>query len=262
MTLELNGINLSYPWLYDVSRGKIPGASFIRKFGAIDSIDTGTPASVWEYGVTSGAEMYTFSSNGVADIDTISSSSTSDTVVVKIEGLSSDGSEVVQEATLNGQNKVTLTTPLWRFNRAYNTNGTDLVGDVYVYVDGAITLGVPDDKTTVRGYISAGEGQTLQSVYTIPKDVTGYFMGLEASFTKGVGATAVSAILTGRTREYGKVFRTQDKFNLISVGSSSKVYNFPIPLPFLELTDFCPCAEVSASGVGVSWSYTILLIDN
>ena len=89
-----------------------------------------------------------------------------------------------------------------------------------------------------------------------------YFMGLEASLTKGVGATVVTANLMGSVREFGHQTRVQDEFNLISSGTSSKTYNFPVPLLFAEKTDFCPLAEVSANGVGVSWAFTVVLVDN
>ena len=249
-------------FLIEVSKGNVPGHTLDRKFGSIDSIQADTPADVWEYGVTSGAERYTFSADGVADIDTMSSSSGSDTVIMTIIGLDADGEPVTQSKALTGQTKVTLDTPLWRVNRAYNSNGIDLVGNVYIYVDGAITLGVPNDVTTVRGYVSAGEGQTLQTIYTVPAGFTAYFMGLESSITKGVGATVVTANLRGRTRDFGRVFRTQDEFTLISSGSSGRVLRFPIALPFAAKTDFCPIVDVSANDVGASWAFTILLVQD
>lgn len=258
--LHLKNATASDP--LSISQGLVNGRSIERKFGSIAAVQASTPADVWEYGVTPGAEIYTFSDNGVADIDTISSSNSSDSVAITIEGLDVNGTLVSQNATLDGQNKVTLSTPLWRVNRAFNSNSTDLVGNVYIYVDGAISSGVPDVVTTVRGYISAGNGQTLQSVYTVPAGKTAYFVGIEASLTKGVGATAVSALFQGSTRAYGKIFRIQDEFNLISTGTSSKTYNLPLPLPFSERTDFCPRVNVSANNLGVSWAFSLILIDN
>jgi hypothetical protein len=251
---------LSEDWILEVSRGNIPGATIERKFGSIDAIQASTPANVWEYGVTAGAETYTFSTT--ADIDTISSSSASDTVEMTIIGLDSSYNEVTQNATLNGQNKVTLGTALIRVNRMYNNNGTDLVGNVYCYVDGTITLGVPNTVADVRAYVSAGEGQTLQMIYTTPNGKKTYILGIETSITKGSGATAVTANFRGRTRESGKVFRTQDEFNLMSNGTSNRVYNLETPLCFPGKTDFYPIVDVSANDLGASWAITIVTIDD
>lgn len=243
----------------EVAKGNIPGHSLERKFGSIDSIAAATPADVWEYGITAGAERYTFSLT--ADINKLTSDNNADNEEITIIGLDTDGNEVVQTNNLTGQTEVILSTPLWRVNRAYNSNGTDLLGNVYVFT-GTSTAGVPDSVTNVRGYISIGEGQTLQTIYTVPAGKTAYFVGLEASMTKGGGATVVTANFRGKTRAFGKVFRTQDEFELVSHGSSIKTYNFPIPLPFTEKTDFCPIVDVSANGVGVSWAFTMVLVDN
>lgn len=253
-------------FLVEVARGNIPGYSFNRKFGSIDSVQAATAADVWSFGITSGAEIYTFSADGVADIDRLSSDSSADTDIdIVVEGLDVNGDEVIQTIAtdaVDGQTPVALTTSLWRVNSAYNTNGTDLLGNLYIFVNGATTGGVPNTVTDVRGHIPIGEGQTLQSIFTVPNGQTGFLYGRETSLTKGLGATAISAELRGRAREFGKVFRTQDKFALTSSGSSNQPYNFPVPLAFPGKTDLVPNADVSANGVGISWAYTLLLIDD
>lgn len=248
--------------LLEVSKGNIPGHSFIRKFGSVDDLGADIPTDVYEFGATTGAENYTFSADGVADITTMSSSNASDNELITIVGLDIDGFEVIQSKNLNGQNKVTLDTPLWRVNRVFNGGSTDLLGDLYVYVDGIITNGIPNDVTTVRGYISQGNGQSLQTIYTVPAGKTAYFYGFEASLTKGIGATIVNVNFSGYTREFGKVFRIQDEFNLVSSGTSARNTLFAIPISFPGKTDFLPKVISSVSGVGVSWAFTLLLVDN
>ena len=112
------------------------------KFGRNEDIDTGSDETVWVLG---GHEVYQAGNT----IDTVSSSSALDTGSVTIEGHTVDGNGdftfVVQSATLDGQNKVTLTTPLARASRLYNTGSTDFNGSVYVYRDTSITSGTPDD---------------------------------------------------------------------------------------------------------------------
>ena len=249
----------------EVAKGNVPGHTLYRKFGAIASIASATPADVWEYGVTPGAERYTFSPDngtvGTADIDTLSSSSVSDTEDITIEGLLADGTASSQTVALQGQTEVAIT-PLWRVNRLYNSNGTDLVGDTYVYVgtDGS-TNGVPDTVTDVRGFIGVGEGQTLQMIYTVPLGFTAYLLGIEVSLSKGGGAAAVAGNFTGKARAFGKVFRTQDKFDLNTSGTSRNILEFPVPLVFPARTDFCPVVDTTGT-IGASWAISILLVED
>jgi hypothetical protein len=139
------GYMLNGDFMLEVARGNVPGHEIYRKFGRISSIQTGTPADCWEYGITPGAEEYTFSTT--AAIDTVSSDNAADTELITIIGLDANYIEVTQSVNLNGQNKVTLATPLLRFNRALNANGTPFLGNVYIYEDGAITGGVPNVVT-------------------------------------------------------------------------------------------------------------------
>lgn len=103
-------------------------------------------------------------------ITTISSSSGSDTQTLSLEGHTVSGglfTFVVQTVTLNGQNQVTLTTPLARATRAYNTGATDLVGTIYVYQNDTDTSGVPDTNTKVHLMIDAGLNNSEKASTTL-----------------------------------------------------------------------------------------------
>ena len=80
-----------------------------------------------------------------------------------LEGLNENGAAVSETITTNGESAGTAsTTTFIRLNRAYvATSGTY----------GAANTGDIDIETTVGttvGYITAGEGQTEQAVYTVP----------------------------------------------------------------------------------------------
>ena len=142
----------------------LPGTKIIRKFSRRDGLGLNEDADIWNF---PDEPVYTYSKS--ADIDTISSGSASDVGnVIQIYGLNGDYEEVVQNATLDGQNKVVLTTPLLRIWRMVNRSSAALDGGVYVYPDTAITLGKPDDTKKVRCYINDGENQTLMCHYTLP----------------------------------------------------------------------------------------------
>ena len=121
-------------------------AKSLVKFGRRSTLGTSF-ATVWE--ATNANETYV-STNA---IDTISSSSASDTGTVTVEGHTISGSDLtfaVQAATLNGQNKVVLGTPLARATRIFNTDSSDWVGDIYVYQDDTLTGGVPNTAAKIH----------------------------------------------------------------------------------------------------------------
>ncbi len=238
-----------------VAQGELEGMTFIEKFGENGDVDTGTyPEDVWDFGGT-----YTFSTT--ADIDTISSSNASDTQEITIVGQNADYVEVTQTVDLNGQTKVTLDTPLMRVYRAYNSNSTDLLGDVYIYVDGAISGGIPDTDEDVRAMIKVEHGQTLMAIYTIPAGYTGYFLKGYVALT--LDKNGESAGIVWKARTDGGVFRTQSAIGLNSAGSSSWQYEYVIPLPLPEKTDVkITCEEVSNNNTAISGGFTVLLVRN
>lgn len=258
-------------FLLEVAKGNIPGHSLVRKFGNIEGVTGSTDYDVWEYGtIGTSVAKYTFSPDngtiGTADITHMSSSDNDDTLTMTIWGLTADGTAVTQDVALTGQAQKELTTPLWRVNRMFNSNGTALEGNVYIYTTGTVTAGgVPQiaDQDHVRAYVNLADQQTLQGLYTVPKDCTAFIMGLEVSITHaGNPSTIVSVNCKGIVREFGKQFRTQDEFDLIHSGNSSKNYNFPIPLMFPSRSDFVPQITSDTTSVGLSWSYTIMLVQD
>ena len=247
-------INRKKPFQYEVALGNIEEHYVMNKFGENPNIDTGTdPEDVWDYG-----GIYTFSTTN--DIDTISSSDAGDNMVITIEGLDENCNIVVQNATLNGQNKVTLDTPLMRVYRAYNAGSTDIAGDVYIYVDGAITDGVPNTAADVRAMIRNGNNQTLMCIYTVPAGFTALFTAGYVAFSKAV-PTSATADFTWRARPVGGVFQVKSKIGLTTTGSSTWDYTYGIPVALPEKTDILiRCEEVSANNISVSGGFDLMLV--
>lgn len=176
-------------------------AKSLIKFGVNGNIGT-TEEMVWGQG---GIETLATGN----DIDTISSSNAGDTQSVTIEGHTLSGSEltfVIQSATLNGQNKVTLTTPLYRSTRMFNNSGTAFAGDIYVYEDGAISSGVPDTAADIHLKASIGDDQSLKCATSVSNldywIVTGLTLGVNKSASRAVEFKL-------QVKEFGKVFRTR-----------------------------------------------------
>lgn len=241
-------------FLQRVAEGDYSYYTHLIKFAENRDIDLGETKDIWNF---PDEGDYTYSTT--ADIDSISSDSASDTQEVRVFGLDENWEEVEQVVTLNGQTRVALGTPLIRCFRAYNDNGTDLVGNVYIYVNTALSTGKPIDTTKVRAYIAIGENQTLMIQYTIPAGKTGYILNYTASISSHVASSAVIKIVV---RAFGKIFRTQSKFALTSTGVGRSTLDLPIPFVLPEKTDINATASSNTNNISVSGSYTVLLKDN
>ena len=151
-------------------------------------------------------------------ITTISSSSSSDTQTVSVEGHTISGSDltfVIQSVTLNGQNQVTLTTPLARCTRITNNGSTDLIGSVYAYQNDTTTNGVPDTDNLVHCIIPAGSNQTEKASTSISS--SDYWIVTEVYADILDRSTAAKAEIDLEVRRMGGVFKPVLK---LSAGSN------------------------------------------
>lgn len=239
----------------EIARNNIKNYSGVNKFGENADVDTGTPEDLWSQG-----ETYTFSTT--ANIDTISSSNGGDTQDVTIEGLDVNFNLVVQTIALTGQTKKVIDTDLIRVFRAYNTNGTNFIGDIYIYITSAtISAGVPTTASDIRAKIDAADNQTLMAIYTIPAGKTGYLMKYHVSLAKLSPATALTCSI--RTRIFEEVFRVKDRGSAATTGATSYPRDFTIPLVLEEKTDVKIVIDtVTSNGTAVSGGFDIILVDN
>jgi len=228
----------------------------MNKFGENPDVDTGTdPEDVWDYGGT-----YTFSTS--ADIDQISSSDNSDNQEITVVGLNSSWEQVTQTKDLTGQTGATLTTPLIRVFRAYNSDSSETAGDIYVSTNGAsLSSGVPSVANTVRAMIRQEHQQTLMCIYTVPADKTAYFTSGYVSFSKG--KKDATADFTWKARAFGGVFQTKSKIGLTAAGSSTWNYNYGVSVALPAKADIeIVCEEVSADDSAVSGGFDLILVDD
>jgi hypothetical protein len=257
------------PFYIKVAKGEVPGHSAIRKYGLCTTNATTGKRDMWQYGSSSwGDQNLTWTTDGTATIDSISSSSAADVgIPVVVEGLDINGLEVSQVAVLNGQTRVPLTTSLWRCNRAYNAStsvttpviGSGTAGQVYVYENTAISGGVPIDTTKIQTFFDNGNNQTLQVFWTVPADCTAYVVwsrvGLETK-------SAAFATLETWLRPYGMNFRLADSGSLATTGTSvaSRTISLNTQLP--GRTDIMARMDVSANSTTVSGRFDLLCVKN
>lgn len=218
----------------------------LLKFGRNENVGT-SPATIMA--LPSGISNETYVTGNT--IDKVSSSNAGDTQTITIEGHTLSGGNltfVTQTATLNGQNKVTLSTPLARCNRALNTGTTDIAGTVYFYVDGAITGGVPNTGSTVKLIIPAGQNQSQKAATSISSIdywiITSYY----ASVLEKVSAIADIQL---QIRELGKTFRTRAN---IGVSSESGLVRLDLDVPIIVPKNSDVRLVATASGTNIDIS--------
>ena len=196
-------------------------AKSLLKFGKSGNLSTNAGLqTVWS---VDGNETY------ISDnlIDSVVSSSASDTQEVTIEGHTIEGAGVdakftfvVQTATLSGQTPVALTTPLARASRVNNNGSTEIVGVVAVYQDSAVTGGVPNDTTKVHIDIPLGFQQSFKAATTFSNTDYFFLTGCYGAVSQKQTAAADFYL---ELREVGKSFRQIACLTASSTGGSFNI---------------------------------------
>ena len=247
-----------------IASGEVPGKTFIHKFGAAPDFDESDGyVSIWDGADDGNIAQMNYVYSTAADIDSVSSENAGDTQVVQLQGLDGAYTLTTQTVTLNGQNRVALSTPLIRIFRMKNTGSTDNVGHVYCYVNTAISGGVPIDTTKVRAVIQPGNNQTLMALYTIPLGYVGYMRDWYAS-TAGASRNS-SYVIELRARPLGGVFQLKHVAALSDDGTSYIQHTYVEPEVFGGMVDLEMRAYMtlsSASSAAVSAGFDIVLVEN
>lgn len=191
-------------------------AKRLLKIGRNNDIDNGVFETVWQLG---GIETYPTTNA----IDTVVSTSASDTQEIIIEWHTIDGSGnftyIEQTATLTGTTPVPLSTPLARSTRCYNNNGTNLLGTVTVYESVGTVNHLSMNGTT---------NQSLKCSTTIEQSNYYIITAVTGSVLSGSGSGTVVDFRL-KFREKGKVFRTIFPY-VSSYGQNTFVKEFSVPI--------------------------------
>ena len=241
-----------------LAAGDISGYSYVEKFGSNLSVE-GSLETIWHYGgiyqyLTTATSVYcdTVVGDDGDDNDTGDGART-----VTIKGLDASYHEIEETVTVGG---APTTAEFLRINRAYvatagviTTNTKPLL--ISTGANGTGTV-LADIATHGGGNSEEGFGQTFLGLYTIPAGKTGYL----TQWTMGAsGTSSVNSYFRYRPFINGNVFRTIDNMYFVN-GHFSK--NYSVPIKLLEKSDVEVQAYNSATGVDVSTSFNIILVDN
>ena len=243
-----------------IASGDVTGVSFIHKFGNTPDFDSGDlKVTIWDGANDGGINEMQYNYSTSAIIDSLSSSSGSDTVDVEVQGLDLNFDLVVQTKTLTGQTRVALDTDLIRIFRIKNVGNTDLVGSVFCYEDTALSSGTPIDTTKIRAVVNNGNNQTLMTVYTIPNGKIGYMRDWYAA-TAGGNKDSVNEIDL-IARPFGQVFQLKHRASVSFTGTSYIQHKYEEPEVFAAKTDIEMRANTDQTASSVSAGFDIVLKD-
>jgi hypothetical protein len=170
------------PFELQVSRGQITFHEPLNLFGNTTSLGSTAFGPLWE-GLTGAGGAYAYPASAV--IMTLASSSASDTAVtIRVIGLGAGFVAQTEDVALNGTTGVLTTKSFLRINKMETLSG-NAVGNVTA-VNSAVTY----------AKITAGNGDTQMSLYTVPAGYTFYQTYYQADTNTSVTSGAYVKLRT------------------------------------------------------------------
>ncbi|MCP3680462.1 MAG: hypothetical protein GY782_09535 [Gammaproteobacteria bacterium] len=237
-----------------IAAGLLSGVSIVNKFGRNPDIDSGsTPEDVWGgggvYNFLSAAETITAVSDSALDTSAGTGART-----IEVQGLDSNYELQTEEVILNGTTPAALVNQYLRiFRSKVLTAGT---GEVNA---GTITIA---GTTQTQAVISAGQGQTLMAIYTVPAGKTAYLKKIYSSLLRfeSTQETAVKFLL--QVRPYGGAWNVKHSWGCKTDGDGSYNRDWLGALIIGEKSDIRVRVEYSSSNnADVSSGFDLLLVD-
>lgn len=182
-------IRVSNDPLFDISRGLYSDKSSFHRFGQNKGVPNGSFADVWSYGPTDPSYNWMAAASKLrikAGGDVADTAGGAGARSIQIVYLDATGVQQQEQIATNGasaslETSVTAT----RFIRAFvDTTGTILFNNTAAILIEATTGGA------VVGEIVIGQGQTEMSMYTTPKDYTGYLARITIDVAAGANKDA------------------------------------------------------------------------
>jgi hypothetical protein len=231
------------------------GQDYIEKFGSNLSVGANME-TIWEPG---GIYDYLTVASTVSAISDDSGDTAAGTGVrsIEIQGLDANYNTITEVISTNGTSAGPASTN--EFLRIYRaiaktvgTAGTN-EGTVNINAGGTTVISI---GTYGTGGNKEGFGQSQTSVYTVPAGKTGYIT--QWSVGSSVYNSGVQAFLMVGVPNDGPVMRIKDVMFL----NNYSIKDYKMPLRVTEKSDIEVRAYDSSTGIPVSTSYNVILVDN
>jgi hypothetical protein len=228
----------------NIARGKVRGASQIHKFGATPSQSTNTTATIWDKENT----LYPWSAFDTPGVLVGAQVGADDNgKVITIVGLDSNWDLIEEDFILSSAGTVTGTKTFKRVFRGYVKTGATNVGQINFSRGGTEVL-----------RITAGLGQTLMAIYTVPNGYTGYLYQGVCSAQSLADATGFMMI---RYNTIGQAFRVGHTFE-VSGSGGEYVYKFTFPQELPQHSDIDVRLTTRSNNGRYTAAFDMLLIKN
>jgi hypothetical protein len=232
--MSINHIT-SLPLGIAIKRGMIKNFSGIQKFGYNPTVSTSFE-TIWD-----GANIYTYPTSPSTAVATSSNTSDDNNGTVEIQGLDSNYDLATETITIGGSASTTSFIRVFRaVLKTANTGNTN---------SGNITITVDSKSVAI---ITAGYGQTLMALYTIPRKYNGYIIQLDVGSAKDLEN---EMMLVTKDITNGNVFNVRT-FTTTRGGFAEK--NFKVPIHIGEKTDVEIRGKGSAT-TSISASFELIL---
>jgi hypothetical protein len=194
----------------DLSAGNVINTKFIDKFGYNSTVG-GTFETVWD-----GNNIYTYIATAGTATATSSNSASDDNGTVEVTGLDANYNEITETLTIGGSAGTQQFYRVFRARMVTPNTGTTNVGNVTITVD-----------SKSAAIITAGYGQTLMALYTVPLKYNAYLIQLDVGAAKDL-ETEIQVLVRNGTS--GSAWNTK-AFITKRGGFSEKNWRVPIEIP-------------------------------
>jgi len=235
------------------SAGKIIGVSPVFKFGKNNDIDTSSvPEDILSLG---GEKLFPNAASTLSIVSDDANDTDGGTGIniIKIYGLNSEYEIIEEELTMNGITPAVTSNTFLRVTRMYGTlagTSTRAAGNIIAtHNEGNIAE------------ILAGDGQSADATYTVPKDHLFMVDRLTASLERS--STGAAAEIHFEIKSFGSnVWREQADISLSAQGSSFVQRDTELWFPIPEKTDVrVHVTYVATNNARISGAFDGLLID-
>ena len=228
-----------------IASGRAVKYSHNHKFGAVPAMSQNNTGTIWDINDT----LYPWSALDTPAVVNIERNNVADEGhSVTVQGLDADYN--FQEETITIAGADTLGTKLFRrVNRAFCTaGGATNTGNI------DIEAGAAGGTTVAR--ITAGLGQTLMAVYTVPKNKTAYLMNGTMTCQDGADASGNMFV-----RYFGQdTFRIGHSFE-VSGDGGQYMYEFAVPIEIPTMSDIDVRATVRSNNARITAAFDLNLVD-
>lgn len=224
-----------------VAANHYDGLSHVHKFGAVPAMSQNQTGTIWDVNDTN-YPWASFASAGTLSVPAVNASDNGKTI--RIIGLNASYDEIQEDVTVSSAEATATSNSFIRVYRAFVTNGS---------ATNVANINVQKGGTTVLR-ITAGKGQTLMAIYTVPAGYSAYILKGAATCQDGADATGDMFV-----RYFGEsAFRVGHSFEVCGDGGQY-MYDFGIPLRIPEKSDIDIRASVRSNNARLTAAFDMLL---